>query len=91
MDLVNRIKQTSLNLAEALTPVLKDSKFKESGRLNPEEFVCDSKFSLLLSNNFFNIRLQQVITLFILVQRGIGVQEMRESSKIIYLRKSNFL
>lgn len=39
MDFVNRIKQTTLNVAEKFTPVLKDSKFKESGRINPEEFV----------------------------------------------------
>jgi hypothetical protein len=38
-NFVNRIKQTGLAVAESLTPVLKGSQFKESGRINPEEFV----------------------------------------------------
>jgi hypothetical protein len=37
--MLNRIKQNALSVAESIVPVLKESKFKESGRINPEEFV----------------------------------------------------
>lgn len=39
MSLVNRIKQASIDIAGALTPVLKNSTFKETGKITPDEFV----------------------------------------------------
>ncbi|KIH44919.1 hypothetical protein ANCDUO_25048 [Ancylostoma duodenale] len=38
-NLVNNLKSTALSVGEMLTPVLKESKFRETGVLTPEEFV----------------------------------------------------
>ncbi len=39
-NIVNNVKSQGLKVAEYFTPVLKESKFRETGVLTPEEFVA---------------------------------------------------
>jgi ubiquitin-like-conjugating enzyme ATG3 len=43
-NLLNDIKSRAIGLADMLTPVLKESKFRETGFLTPEEFVAAGNF-----------------------------------------------
>lgn len=43
-DIKNRALNAALNLADTFTPVLKESKFRETGFITPEEFVAAGDF-----------------------------------------------
>lgn len=48
-NVINSIKGTALEVASALTPVLKESRFREQGRITPEEFVRNLKYKTIRS------------------------------------------
>jgi hypothetical protein len=39
-DIKNKALNAALNIADSFTPVLKESKFRETGFITPEEFVA---------------------------------------------------
>ena len=43
-DLKNKALATALGIADSLVPVLKESKFRETGFLTPDEFVMAGNF-----------------------------------------------
>lgn len=43
-DIKNRALNAALNIADSFTPVLKESKFRETGFITPEEFVAAGDF-----------------------------------------------
>jgi ubiquitin-like-conjugating enzyme ATG3 len=43
-DIKNKALNAALGLADSFTPVLKESKFRETGFLTPEEFVAAGEF-----------------------------------------------
>jgi ubiquitin-like-conjugating enzyme ATG3 len=43
-DVKNRALNAALNIADSFTPVLKESKFRETGFITPEEFVAAGDF-----------------------------------------------
>lgn len=46
-DIKNRALNAALNIADSFTPVLKESKFRETGFITPEEFVAAGKTIIL--------------------------------------------
>ena len=51
-DLVNQFKSAALSVGEYLTPVLRQSKFKETGVLTPEEFIAGKFYMKKLISTF---------------------------------------
>jgi hypothetical protein len=47
-DIKNRALNAALNIADSFTPVLKESKFRETGFITPEEFVAAGKLPRIL-------------------------------------------
>ena len=43
-DIKNKALNAALNIADSFTPVLKESKFRETGFLTPDEFVAAGDF-----------------------------------------------
>lgn len=90
MSLINKIKQVSIDVAQAFTPVLKESTFKLTGKLTPEEFVS-KKFLCFIYHLFNYFRLLLAIISFGVVLHGVGQQVMKEKLKTFYQKKSNSL
>jgi ubiquitin-like-conjugating enzyme ATG3 len=43
-DMKNKALNAALNIADSFTPILKESKFRETGFITPEEFVAAGLF-----------------------------------------------